>query len=209
MAIARHQTVGVILAGGQSRRYGRDKAFVPLAGTSLIAQVIARAVPQVSRLVISAPDDPRFTALGLPVVADTVRESAGGPAGPLAGVLAALDWLAEREPGARWLASFAVDTPLLPLDMVERLGQAADEQGAAVACCRSAGQLHPLQALWSMDLRHPLRAALESGERAVHRFVQRQKPAIVDFSAEPFDPFANVNTPADLERLARQLNVEI
>jgi molybdopterin-guanine dinucleotide biosynthesis protein A len=203
MAIAQHRVAGAILAGGQSRRYGRDKAFVPVAGASLIEHVIARAAPQVASLMISATGDPRFTALGLPIVADTVREKDGSPAGPLAGVLAALDWLADRDPAVRWLASFAVDTPLLPLDMVARLRQAADEQDAAVACCRSAGRLHPLLALWSADLGHALRAALESGERAAHRFVQQQRLVIVDFEAEPFDPFANLNTPADLERLTR------
>ena len=199
------KVVGVVLAGGRSRRFGSAKAFAPLAGTNLIGHVVARAAPQVSRLLLSADGDPRFAALGLPLVADDVKEHDGAGAGPLAGILAALDWLAAREPDTRWLATFAVDTPLLPEDMVERLRAAAEREGAEIACGRSAGRLHPLQTLWSTALRASLRAALTTGERAVHRFAEQRRLAVVDFPAETFDPFANVNTPADLERLAQLL----
>lgn len=196
--------VGVVLAGGKSRRYGTDKAFVPFHGATLVEHVIGRAAPQVGKLLISANDTPRFAQFGLPVLADTVTEKDGGQAGPLAGILAALDWIARHEPRARWLASFSVDTPLLPVDLVSRLGAAAEREGAMVACSRSGGRLHPLLALWSPALRESLRPALARGERAVHRFVEQQGMAIVDFADQPFDPFANVNTPDDLARLAAQ-----
>jgi molybdopterin-guanine dinucleotide biosynthesis protein A len=206
MVNRRSNVAGVILAGGQSRRFGSPKAFAVLAGASLINHVIARTAPQVSRLLLSVPDESCFAALSLTCVTDDVKERGGEGAGPLAGVLAALDWLATHEPEIRWLASFAVDTPLLPENMVERLWAAAERDGAELACSRSAGRLHPLQALWSVDLRPALRMALTSGERAAHRFAAQHRLVIVDFSAEPFDPFANVNTLADLERLAQVFN---
>lgn len=193
--------IGVILAGGQSRRYGIDKAFVAFNGVTLIAQVIGRAAPQVGKLLISANNASRYTPFGLPVLADTMTENDGSGAGPLAGILAALDWIALHEPRACWLASFSVDTPLVPLDMVPRLRAAAARAGVAVACCRSGGRLHPLLALWSPSVRDGLRAALAHGERAAHRFVEAQGAAIVEFADQPFDPFANVNTPDDLARL--------
>lgn len=197
--------LGVVLTGGHSSRFGSPKAFAPLGDADLIGHVIARATPQVSRLLLSANDDPRLAVLGLPLVSDDVRETDGSGAGPLAGILAALDWVAAREPETSWLASFAVDTPLLPLDMVARMHAAAEQAAAEIACGRSAGRLHPLQALWSLTLRAPLRAALTEGERAAHRFAATRRLAVVDFPAEPFDPFANVNTPADLAQLARVL----
>lgn len=197
---------GVILAGGQSRRYGANKAFATLAGMRLIDHVIARAAPQVDGLLISAgEDDPRFATFGLPVVTDDMHDSDGGQAGPLAGVMAALDWMADHEPDAGWLVTFSVDTPLLPLDLVTRLRDAAERHEAVMACSRSAGRLHPLLALWSPCLRDDVRAALQRGERAAHRLVERLGGAVVDFPTEPFDPFANVNTPADLEQLAQYL----
>lgn len=199
---------GVILAGGQSRRYGANKAFTPLAGHSLINHVVGRVVFQVDRLLISAGDDPRFTALGFPVVHDAVQDSDGRQAGPLAGVLASLDWLAEHHPDAPWLATFSVDTPLLPADLVARLRAAAERQGAPLACGRSGGRLHPLLALWSPRLRGDLRAALLRGERAVHRVIEGQGAAVVDFPSEPFDPFVNINTPADLAQVERQITAQ-
>lgn len=194
--------IGVILAGGQSRRYGTDKAFVSFQGVTLLAHVIGRAAPQVDKLLISANDESRFTPFGIPVLADAMTEDDGGQAGPLAGILAALDWVALHEPRARWLASFSVDTPLVPVDMVARLRAAAERNGLKVACCRSGGRLHPLLALWSPAARDSLRSALARGERAAHRFVEEQGAAVVEFADQPDDPFANVNTPDDLARLA-------
>lgn len=197
--------IGVILAGGRSRRYGTDKAFVPFNGATLIEHVIRRAAPQVDKLLISANDEPPFAQFGIPVLADTATENDGGQMGPLAGILAALDWLAIHEPQARWLASFSVDTPLLPADMVPRLRATAEREGAVVACSRSAGRLHPLLALWSPAIRDGLREALARGERAAHRFAERQGMAVVEFADQPCDPFANVNTPDDLARLAARI----
>lgn len=197
------KVLGVVLAGGRSSRFGAPKAFAPLVDRDLIGHVIARATPQVARVLLSADDEPRFAALGLPLVRDDVRERDGAGAGPLAGILAALDWIAAHEPDARWLASFAVDTPRLPLDMVEQLRIAAERDDGEIACARSAGRLHPLQALWSLTLRAPLREALTNGERAAYRFAASRRLVVVDFSVEPFDPFANVNTPADLAQLTR------
>lgn len=198
----------MILAGGQSRRYGANKAFMPLAGQSLINHVLGRVVSQVDGLLISAGGDPRFAALGFPVVNDTLHERDGGQAGPLAGILAALDWLAEHRPDAEWLATFSVDTPLLPADLVARLRAAAARQGAPLACGRCGGRLHPLLALWSLHLRGDLRAALLRGERAVHRVIEGQGAAVVDFAGEPFDPFVNINTPADLAEVERQVDAQ-
>ena len=194
--------IGLVLAGGQSRRFGSDKAFTPLRGAPLIEHVLRRAAPQVARLLIGADDGARFARFGFPVLADALREADGGTAGPLAGVLAALDWMKDHEPRARWLASFSVDTPLLPMDLVARLREGAERGGAAMACARSAGRLHPLLALWSPAVADDLRRALAGGERAAHRFAERQGAAIVEFADRPFDPFANVNTPDDLARLA-------
>jgi molybdopterin-guanine dinucleotide biosynthesis protein A len=194
--------IGVVLAGGKSRRYGIDKAFVPFQGLTLIKHVMGRAAPQVDKLLISANDEARFAHFGFPVLADTITENDGGQAGPLAGILAALDWITLHEPQARWLASFSVDTPLLPADMVPRLRAAAEREGRVVACSRSAGRLHPLLALWSPAIRDSLRAALARGERAAHRFAEERGAAVVEFADQPCDPFANINTPDDLARLA-------
>ena len=199
--------VGVLLAGGQARRMGGgDKCLRRLTGRPLLSHIIARVAPQVERLVLNANGDPaRFRAYELDVVADEIE----GFVGPLAGVLAAMDWARVSAPGARWLASFPSDAPFLPPDLVERLLSAAGAQAKPLACAASAGRTHPVAGLWSLALAEDLRRALlEEGMRKIDRWTARHGVAEVNWPVEPVDPFFNANRPEDLaeaERLASLL----
>ena len=200
---------GVLLAGGLSRRMGGgDKCLRDLGGRPILAHIIERAAPQVGALVLNANGDPaRFDAFGLPVAADVVA----GYAGPLAGVLTGLDWAADNAPGANWLASFACDAPFFPSDMVERMLDAIERQGAEMACAVTHGRTHPVFGLWPLALREDLRRAmLEEEIRKVDIWTARYKLVEVDFPdvdtpAGPLDPFFNTNRPQDLEEAARYL----
>lgn len=198
---------GVLLAGGLARRMGGgDKGFRLLGGRALLDRVIARAAPQVAALVLNANGDPaRFAAWRLPVVGDDIP----GFAGPLAGVLAGLDWTAAQLPDASHVASFASDAPFLPLDLVARLAAALADGKHDLACAASGGRAHPVFGLWPVRLRHDLRRALaEEGIRKVDHWTARHRLAVVAFAQEPVDPFFNANTPEDLaaaERLAALL----
>jgi molybdenum cofactor guanylyltransferase len=194
---------GIVLAGGQSRRMGGgDKCLRLLAGRPILAHILERARPQVAALALNANGDPRrFAGFGLPVVADSIADFAG----PLAGVLAGLDWAATTLPEATHVASFAGDAPFLPRDLVARL-KAALADGHDLACAASSGRAHPVFGLWPVALRETLRAALAvEGLRKVDQWTQRFRLATVEFAAAPFDPFFNTNRPEDLaeaERLA-------
>jgi molybdopterin-guanine dinucleotide biosynthesis protein A len=193
---------GVVLAGGLARRMGGgDKGMRSLCGRPLIAWTIERAQPQVTALALNANGNAvRFSEWGLPVVPDGI---AGYP-GPLAGVLAGLEWAAEAVVGATHVASFATDAPFLPRDLVSRLA-AAVAGGAELACAASGGQAHPVFGLWPLALSQDLRRALEEGIRKVDQWTGRYRLDTVEFAVEPVDPFFNVNRPEDLaaaERLA-------
>ena len=193
---------GVLLAGGLARRMGGgDKGMRMLLGRPLLDWVIERARPQVRALALNANGDPaRLASFGLPVVPDGIA----GFAGPLAGVLAGLDWAADELAEATHVASFATDAPFLPRDLVRRLAIAV-EDGAELACAASAGQAHPVFGLWPVALRYDLRRALESGVRKVDQWTGRYRLATVEFAERPVDPFFNVNSAEDLaaaERLA-------
>ena len=197
---------GVLLAGGLSRRMGGgDKALRLLGGRPLLAHVIDRLRPQVVTLVINANGDPaRFAEFGLPVVADSVADFAG----PLAGVLAGLDWAAANRPDCGLAVSVPTDAPFLPRDLVGRLHQAMQEEGADLACAASAGQPHPVVGLWPVRLRQSLRGALlDEGIRKVDQWTARYRLATVSFSEERpgLDPFFNANRPDDLDRAAALL----
>jgi len=201
------KTVGLLLAGGQSRRMGGgDKALRLLGGISLLERVIARLRPQVTALVLNANGDPaRFDAFGLPVVADSVPDFAG----PLAGVLAGLDWTARLRPDCEFVVSAATDAPFLPGDLVVRLGHGLDEAGADLACAASGGRSHPVFGLWPVRLRHELRrAVVEEGVRKVDQWTERYRLVTVSFSDRPIDPFFNANRPEDLATAAALLAAE-
>jgi molybdopterin-guanine dinucleotide biosynthesis protein A len=199
------ETLGVILAGGLARRMGGgDKPMRAIAGRTLLARVIDRMGPQCDGLILNANGDAsRFDAFGLPVVPDSVE----GFAGPLAGVLAALDWAAEHRPHVKWVVSAAADCPFLPRDLVARFHRARLEDEAELCVARSGGQTHPVIGLWSVDLRQELRHALVVEDcRKIDRWTARYKLATVDWPTEPLDPFFNANTPEDLgvaEELAK------
>lgn len=179
---------------------GGDKGLLPLGGSTLLDHVVGRLGPQCAGLAINANGDPaRFSRFGLPVLADTLPDFPG----PLAGVLAGLDWAAEE--GADAIVTAAADTPFLPLDLVAGLRGAAEQKGVPIALAASpdeAGALrrHPTFGLWSVALREDLRAELSGGLRKIVLWTDRHDAATALFAAEPFDPFFNVNTPEDMAR---------
>jgi molybdopterin-guanine dinucleotide biosynthesis protein A len=197
-------TPAVILAGGLARRIGGgDKPLRRIGGQTILARVIARLQPQCDGLVLNANGDPaRFSAYGLPVIADSVA----GFAGPLAGVLAALDWAAANRPEVGFVLSVAADCPFLPRDLVARLHQARLAEGAQLAIAASGGRAHPVIGLWDVGLREPLRHALLVEDiRKVGLWTARYRLATVSWPSAPVDPFFNANTPddfAEAERLA-------
>jgi molybdopterin-guanine dinucleotide biosynthesis protein A len=204
MTTDRPATVGVLLAGGLARRMGGgDKPLMTIAGRTILDHVIARLQPQCDELILNANGDPaRFALFGLPVVADTVE----GFAGPLAGVLAALDWTAAQRPNVNWVLSAATDCPFLPRDLALRLHRARQDESATLAVAASDGQTHPVIGLWNVALRSELRHALvEEGMRKIDRWTARYPLATVTWSTAPVDPFFNANTIEDVaeaERLA-------
>jgi molybdopterin-guanine dinucleotide biosynthesis protein A len=195
--------VGLLLAGGQSRRMGGgDKALRPLGGRALLDHVIERLRPQVAAMVLNANGDPsRFAGFGLPVIPDSVPDFAG----PLAGVLAGLDWAAANRPDCEWAVSAPTDAPFLPRDLVARLVAGRQAAGAELACAASGGQPHPVVGLWPVRLREALRHAVVAEEiRKVDVWTGRYRLATVPFTEEAggVDPFFNANRPDDLERAA-------
>ena len=193
--------VGLLLAGGQSRRMGGgDKALRLLEGIPLLERVIERLRPQVEALVLNANGDPlRFARFALPVAADSVP----GFAGPLAGVLAGLDWAASHRPDCPYVVSVATDAPFLPVDLVARLTEGLDEADADLACAASGGRSHPVFGLWPVRLRDDLRrAVVDHGIRKVDLWTARHKLTTVPFADQPVDPFFNANRPVDFETAA-------
>jgi molybdopterin-guanine dinucleotide biosynthesis protein A len=188
---------GVILAGGRATRMGGgDKGLRMVGGQRLMDHVLDRLAPQVGTLAINANGDPaRLAEFGLPVLADGLPDHPG----PLAGVLAGLDWAAGI--GAQSIVTAAADTPFFPRDLVARLVAAAGPSGLCLAASPDEDgrmQRHPTFGLWPVALRDDLRSALTGGLRKIVLWTDGHGAGTAAFPADPFDPFFNVNTPEDI-----------
>jgi molybdopterin-guanine dinucleotide biosynthesis protein A len=203
--VSHPDTLGVILAGGRARRMGGiDKGHIRIGGATILERVLTRLRGQCARLVLNA-DAARF-AVDVPIVADSVADLPG----PLAGILAGLDFAAAQTPEIAWVVSVPNDCPFLPRDLVPRLHQARHAAGAVLACAASAGRQHPVIGLWPVGLREALRHALtQEGAHKVGEWSARYPLAVAEWPTEPLDPFFNVNTPEDVaeaERLAERVH---
>src|SRR3954451_3474507 len=192
-------TFGLVLAGGLARRMGGgDKALIRIGEQTILDRVLERLKPACAGIVLNANGDPaRFAAFGLPVVADSVPDFAG----PLAGILAGLDWVAANRPGVKWVVSVPGDCPFLPRDLVAKLHAARSAEGKPLACAHSGDWRHPVVGLWPVALREDLRHAITVEDlHKIEVWTARHGVALADWPAEPVDPFFNVNTPQDVER---------
>jgi molybdopterin-guanine dinucleotide biosynthesis protein A len=193
--------VGLVLAGGLARRMGGgDKALIRIGNETILQRALARLKPQTSAIVLNANGDPaRFASFGLPVAADSVPDFAG----PLAGILAGLDWTAANRPGTEWIVSVPGDCPFLPRDLVAKLHAARIAANKPLACAHSGDWRHPVVGLWPVALREDLRHAITMEDlRKIEVWTARHGVALADWSTQPVDPFFNVNTPEDVARAA-------
>jgi molybdopterin-guanine dinucleotide biosynthesis protein A len=199
--------LGLVLAGGLARRMGGgDKARIRIGGATILERVLARMRPQCTELILNANGDPaRFADSGLTVVPDSVPDFAG----PLAGILAGLDWAAANRPQIVEVASVPGDCPFLPHDLVARLDAARTAAGKPLACARSGDWRHPVVGLWPVKLREDLRHALvEEDLHKIEIWTGRHGIAVADWPVRPVDPFFNVNTPEDAAAAERMAALE-
>lgn len=199
--VASDHILGVILAGGRSRRFGGgDKTLAEIEGKSILARVISRFRPQVGRLVLSINGDAqRFADFSL----ETIADGESPELGPLSGILAAMDWAKAHAPGVTLIATVSSDVPFLPDDLITRLDAARDED-QSVAIAESAGRRHPTIGLWPLKRRSDVANALARRALSVNRLAADLDAVAVTFpmrdsDGDEIDPFFNVNTRHDLD----------
>jgi molybdenum cofactor guanylyltransferase len=195
-------TLGLVLAGGLARRMGGgDKALLKIGKTTILDRVLERLKPDCDGIILNVNGDPaRFAPFGLPIIPDDVE----GFAGPLAGILAGLDWAAQNRPDIEWLVSVPGDCPFLPRDLVPRLHGVRAEADTPLACAQSGEWRHPVVGLWPVALRGDLRRALVHEDlRKIEVWTARHGVALASWPDTPVDPFFNVNTPEDVAEANR------
>lgn len=198
---ARELPAGAILAGGRSRRMGQDKAALKAGEHTLLDLVIERVSRQLFDLTIVGGQEVWAQGRGVNYSADAVS----GGRGPLAGLVAAMDFAAQSGSQSPFVFVTAIDMPFLPFDLVAKLVDESRDDLPVIP--RYEDRLQPLAALWPTSLRDEIASGLQDNSaRSMKDIYQASGHTQVAFETEVVDPFFNVNTPEDLEKVRRILN---
>lgn len=190
------EITGVVLAGGQGRRMGgMDKGLLEFAGQTLIEHVLQKLTPQLKNFVINANrNQQRYSSYG-----DVISDSVSDFAGPLAGILAAMEHV-----DSRYVLCVPCDSPFLPPTLVERMWRQLNAHMASIAVAHDGSRLQPVFALIDRQLQDSLRDYLHSGERKIDRWYEQHNMVTVDFSDSP-DTFININCAEELAQISQQI----
>ena len=204
--MSEHNILGAILAGGQSRRMGKDKLFLELNNKKLIEHTIGKVKKYLGQVIIITNQNNEFFSKNNLI---TVKDCIEGQLGPLVGILTAMKWAKENSKKYSWIATFPCDTPFFPEEIIKNFIEESKKKESLLLSASSHGRKHNIFGLWSLDLYDKLKNDLVNKKiRKVQDWTEKNKIKNLEFKFEDHDPFFNINTKEDLE-LAKKLSIKI
>ena len=204
--MSENNILGAILAGGQSKRMGKDKLFLELNNKKLIEHTIDKVKKYLKKIVIITNQDNEFFFKNN---LTTVKDCIEGQLGPLVGILTAMKWAKENLSKCSWIATFPCDTPLFPESIIKSFIEESEKKESLILCASSHGRKHNIFGLWSLDLYDKLKDDLINKKvRKVQDWTEKNKIKNLEFEFKDYDPFFNINTKEDLE-FAKKLSKKI
>jgi len=198
--------LGAILAGGQSKRMGKDKLFLELNNKKLIEHTIDKVKKYLKKVIIITNQDNEFFSKNN---LTTVKDCVEGQLGPLVGILTAMKWAKENLNKCSWIATFPCDTPFFPESIIKSFIEESKKKESLILCASSHGRKHNIFGLWSLDLYDKLKDDLMNKKvRKVQDWIEKNKIKNLEFEFKDYDPFFNINTKEDLE-FAKKLSTRI
>ena len=198
--------LGAILAGGQSKRMGKDKLFLELNNKKLIEHTIDKVKKYLKKIIIITNQDNEFFFKNN---LTTVKDCIEGQLGPLVGILTAMKWAKENLSKCSWIATFPCDTPFFPESIIKSFIEESEKKESLILCASSHGRKHNIFGLWSLDLYDKLKDDLINKKvRKVQDWTEKNKIKNLEFKFKDYDPFFNINTHEDLE-FAKKLSTRI
>ena len=204
--MSEHNILGAILAGGQSKRMGKDKLFLEFNNKKLIEHTIDKVKKYLKQLiVVTNQNNEFFSKNNLTVVKDCIE----GQLGPLVGILTAMEWAKQNSKKYSWVATFPCDTPFFPETIIKSFIKESERKDSLILCASSHGRKHNIFGLWSLDLYDKLENDLVNKKiRKVQDWTEKNKIKNLEFKFKDYDPFFNINTKEDLE-FAKKLSIKI
>jgi len=204
--MSEHNILGAILAGGQSKRMGKDKLFLELNNKKLIEHTLDKVKKYLKKIIIITNQDNKFFFENN---LTTVKDCVEGQLGPLVGILTAMKWAKENLGKCSWIATFPCDTPFFPESIIESFIEESEKKESLILCASSHGRKHNIFGLWSLDLYDKLKDDLINKKvRKVQDWTEKNKIKNLEFKFKDYDPFFNINTEEDLE-FAKKLSKKI
>ena len=204
--MSEHNILGAILAGGQSKRMGKDKLFLQLNDKMLIEHTIDKVKKYLKEVIIITNQDNEFFSKNN---LTTVKDCVGGQLGPLVGILTAMKWAKENSSKYSWVATFPCDTPFFPESIIKSFIKESEKKESLLLSASSHGLKHNIFGLWSLDLYDKLEDDLVKKKiRKVQDWTEKNKIKNLEFKFKDYDPFFNINTEKDLE-FAKKLSTKI
>jgi len=204
--MSEHNILGAILAGGQSKRMGKDKIFLELNNKKLIEHTIDKVKKYLKEVIIITNQDNEFFSKNN---LTTVKDCIEGQLGPLVGILTAMKWAKENLSKCSWIATFPCDTPFFPESIIKSFIEESEKKESLILCASSHGRKHNIFGLWSLDLYDKLKDDLTNNKvRKVQDWTEKNKIKNIEFKFKDYDPFFNINTEEDLE-FAKKLSKKI
>jgi len=198
--------LAAILAGGQSKRMGKDKLFLEFNNKKLIEHTIDKVKKYLKKVIIITNQDNEFFFKNN---LTTVKDCIEGQLGPLVGILTAMKWAKENLSKCSWIATFPCDTPFFPESIIESFIKESEKKESLILCASSHGRKHNIFGLWSLDLYDKLKDDLINKKvRKVQDWTEKNKIKNLEFTFKDYDPFFNINTEEDLE-FAKKLSKRI
>ena len=195
--MSENNIVGAILAGGQSKRMGRDKPFLMFDSKALIEHTIDKIKKYLKKIIIITNQNNEFFTKNKLV---TVKDCIEGQQGPLVGILTAMQWAKKNFPQCDWVATFPCDTPFFPESIIKKFIEESEENESLLLCASSHGRKHNIFGLWSLKLYDKLYDDLINGKvRKVQDWTKKHKVKNLELKFKDYDPFFNINTREDLE----------
>ena len=207
--MSEHNILGAILAGGQSKRMGKDKLFLEINNKKLIKHTIDKVKKYLKEVIIITNQDNEFFSKNNLI---TVKDCIEGQLGPLVGILTAMKWAKENLTKCSWIATFPCDTPFFPESIIRSFIKESEKKESLILCASSHGRKHNIFGLWSLDLYDKLKDDLMNKKiRKVQDWTEKNKIKNLEFEFKDYDPFFNINTKEDLEfakKLIKKINNE-
>ena len=204
--MSEHNILGAILAGGQSKRMGKDKLFLELNNKKLIEHTLDKVKKYLKKIIIITNQDNKFFFENNLI---TVKDCVEGQLGPLVGILTAMKWAKENLSKCSWIATFPCDTPFFPESIIKSFIEESEKKESLILCASSHGRKHNIFGLWSLDLYDKLKDDLINKKvRKVQDWTEKNKIKNLEFKFKDYDPFFNINTKEDLE-FAKKLSKKI